>query len=362
MKIAFFGSYHSFDYYNIGGTDSIARRLAKELLSRDDEVAFIHFGSPLDKHEVASDGISLFYFRLIDHSLSSIAGNFDHIITIYIPPLYRHRWILFRKKESWRTRFHFLYTCRHESLAKRILGHAEARLFPYNGLLFCVSPRLYKEIGRFFSRATLLYPPVPENYFLKPDDKNNNERLCITYLGRIDPGKGTSIALNFFQYLAKKDSSIETRICGFPWKHRPASVQLHEQLLNQKLVPYIPSEYKKYSPNVDVNLREILRKTDVLFLPYKKLSSTIDTPLVLLEGMAHLCAVMTSPLGDIPTVYGTKDWMVRDINEKRACLYKLKMLKAQISKERTRLLQQCKQLKFNQRNIAEQFLAALETK
>jgi hypothetical protein len=31
---------------------------------------------------------------------------------------------------------------------------------------------------------------VPESYFLKPEEKPDKEKIRLTFLGRIDPGKG----------------------------------------------------------------------------------------------------------------------------------------------------------------------------
>jgi glycosyltransferase involved in cell wall biosynthesis len=359
MQIAFFGAYKSFDYHQIGGMDSLARRLGIELIQRSDEVSFVHFNCPEERSGKTAEGISISYFVRFDDALRFMARRFDHVLTIYVPPKQRLIWMRFRNKESHRTYFHKLYSGWSEYWLKRTMGFAEAMIMPYNGTLFCVSPRLKQQVSKWSKRAALLLPPVPESYFLKPEDKPKNKRLRITYMGRVDPGKGVSVAIGLFRYLAKKAPEIQTRICGYPWKHKPETMKFHEELLTQDEIIYEPTVFEGYSQAVDKNVRRVLRETDILFLPYDKLSSTIDTPLLLLEGMAHLCVVITRPLGGLPEVYGSGEFMLPNISDKERCLELLRQLSGRLNEERIRLAIQNKKLKFQACEVARQFSSLL---
>ena len=359
MKIAFLGDYRSFDYYHIGGTDSIARRLGGELARRGEEIDFIHFGCLNERTETTQEGITLRYFYMMSDALEFMAGVYDHVLTFHVPPAQRPIWIRFRWKEMHRTRFHLYYFGWPEKWLRRMPGFAEARLFPYNGMLFCISPRIYQYVSSWAKRSILLLPPVPENYFLKIEDKPHRTKLCITYMGRIDSGKGAHVAFDIFQYIARECPEFKTRICGYPWKHKSDTIQLHEKLLTQSKIAYEQADYKGYSEDVDNNVRKILRETDVLFLPYDKLSSTIDTPLLLLEGMAHLCTVITKPLGDMKDVYGTGQFMVENFSDRSALLNKLLRLKKSLDQEKKRLAAQNKSREFSVDRITDRFLKAI---
>ena len=359
MRIAFFGSYKSFDYYQIGGMDSFTRRLGAELIRQEKEVSFVHFNCLENKSERTSEGISIFYFVLLFDALQYMAKKFDHIITIYVPPNQRPMWMRFRNNENNRIYFHKLYAGWSENRFKRTMGFAEAMIIPYNGTLFCVSPRLKQYVSKWSRRTELLLPPIPESYFLTTEEKPTSDHLRIAFVGRIDPGKGILVAINFFRYLAEEASDIQTLICGYPWKNTPETIRLHQELLNQDVIIYEHTDFESYSRTEEEKVRKVLRDTDILFLPYERLSSTVDTPLLLCEGMAHLCAVVTRPLGDLTKIYGTDKWMLKDLSNPVACLQLIRRLSERISEERKRLFIQCGKLKFRVNEVAYKFNALL---
>jgi glycosyltransferase involved in cell wall biosynthesis len=356
MKLAFFGLCGSFDYRHIGGMDSIVRRLGCELVKRGIKVDFVHFGAPEEREEDTSEGIHLRYYRSFKESLQALAGRYDHVLTIYVPPKQRPVYARFRHREAQRIRFHLLYAGWPESLLKRELLFMESRLMPYNGYLFCISPRQHRHVSKWSERAVLLLPPVPEGYFLRPDEKPKHDRLYVVYMGRLDPGKGTETVIALFKHLRKE---FETRVYGYSWHYEPRSMQLHQQLLAQDEIFYEPTEFQGYSPEVESRVHEILCETDVLLLPYAKLSSTIDTPLLLLEGMAHLCAVVTRPLGSISEIYGMTKWMLDDLSDHRHVARFLRELGERLDEERQRLALRNQELKFSAREVADQFYEAL---
>jgi glycosyltransferase involved in cell wall biosynthesis len=298
------------------------------------------------------------YWSSFDAALGWLAHRYPNVLTFYVPPQYRLAYAQFRARQSATTRFHFLYTTWPESRIKREALFAEARLAPYNGQLFCLSPRLCRRASAFSDRAVLLYPPVPPSFFLQPEDKPSHERLRLTYMGRIDPGKGAMQAFQLFEQL-QHSGKYETRICGYPWRHDPASMRLHEQLLAQSDVRYEPTEFSGYAPLVDQTVSRVMRETDVLYLPYNTLSTTIDTPLVVLEGMAHLCAIVTRPLGDLPATYGTQECMVADVLDYSEVQQVFSSLTARLAAERQRLADHRRELAFDQASVADRFMKAI---
>lgn len=361
MKIAFFGLYGSFGHYNIGGTDSIVRRISYELVEKGHKVDFVTYGAPKRNFLQGENNVPVYDFESINDAFDAMAGVYDHVITIYLLPRQRLSYLLFRRHEGNRTYFHYIFQAWPESPLKRRLMFAESRLYPYNGFLFCVSPRLNNYVSKFSKRSVLLFPPVPEDYFLTQEKKPENKRLSVTYMGRLDPGKGIAFAIELFRYMAEKSPEIQTRIYGYPWKYNPETKRIHDELLAQDTIYYEATEYEKYSPTVDEKVQNVLRETDILFLPYDKLSSTIDTPLLLLEGMAHLCIVVTRPLGDMPEIYGTNDSMGPTLSDHNACLNLIKNASLELGRERSRLETRCRELKFSVSEVVETLLNCLNS-
>ena len=359
MRIAFFALYGSFSHYNIGGTDSIIRRLSYELASRNHEVSFVTFGSPRQMESAGRSGVPVYDFVCLKDALNYMEGRFEDITTIYLPPRERIEYALFRRQERNRIRFHREFEAWPESFLRRQLSFAEAYIAPYNGLTICISPRLRNYWLKWSKNATLLWPSVPDNFFLKLEGKTHSDRLRIAFIGRLEPGKGISIVYEFFKYLAKRQPNIDTGIYGYPWKRDPETMRIHEMLMNQKTVPYEFTRYEGYSSEVDDGIRQILREVDVLFLPYTRLSSTIDTPLVLLEGMAHLCAAMFPPVGDLPFVYGTNEYVIDDLTDFAGMEKTLLKIQDNLIEERTRIYSQVDELGFQTTRVADKLIGSI---
>ncbi len=355
MQIAFFGLKNSFDFYHIGGMDSLARRLAIGLAELGDQVEFVHYGAGQEKTEQHRGGITIHHFKKFNDALKHlVASECDHVVSIYLRPRDRLTYARFRRTHGRSIRFHCIYSCWHELRFRRELFFAEARLFPFNGTLFCVSPRIHRYVSQWASHAALLLPPVPESYFCRPEEKNSNNKLRLTYAGRVDPGKGTERAVDVFERLgARKD--VEARLCGFAWSHRKETVELHERLLANPNIRYEPVEYKSWSPEVDENFCRLLKEADILLLPYEKLSSTIDTPLLLLEAMASLCAVITPHLGDLHATYGPSEFNLSEGWSTDAVIELIHRMREGLLVERERLARRNQALVFNTSGAVELF-------
>jgi len=355
LQIVFLGLKNSFDFYHIGGMDSLVRRLALGLAELGNQVEFVHYDADQEKTEQNCHRITIHHFRKFNDALKHlVASECDHVVSIYLRPRDRLNYACFRRTHRGSIRFHCICSCWHEVRFRRELFFAEARLFPFNGTLFCVSPRIYRYVSQWASQAALLLPPVPESYFCRPEEKRGNNKLRLTYAGRVDPGKGTERAVEVFERLgARKD--VEARLCGFAWSHRKETVELHERLLANPNIRYEPVEYKGWSPEVDENFCRLLRGADILLLPYEKLSSTVDTPLLLLEGMASLCAIITPHLGDLHATYGPSEFNLSEGWDTDAAIELIHRMRESLSAERERLDRRNQNLAFNTSSTVELF-------
>lgn len=359
MKIAFLGFKDALDYFHIGGVESFLRRLSSNLIQNGDMVYYICYGSKEEKEVSPRHGLALKYFQSFKDALDAMGRQYDHVIPVYLQRKDRLQFISFRRKYSKDVHFHFIYFGWPNSLMKRKLYFSEARLFPYNGKLFCISQRQYEYVMKWAQNANFIFPPVPEDYFLKSQDKPHNHKLKITYLGRIDPGKGTNEAIDIFKSLMDS-GKFEFSIYGIHISEHSESLEVHNRLKKYKEIRYIEVDRQKYSPEVDDFVRDILKETDVFIQPYHKLSSAIDTPLLLLEAMASLCAVITKPLGNIPDIYGKSKFLIQPRNFVRDTIELLKHISSEdLEKERERIYQVNNLLNFSSANVSKRFINAL---
>jgi glycosyltransferase involved in cell wall biosynthesis len=204
----------------------------------------------------------------------------------------------------------------------------------------------------------LLLPPVPENYFLGTEDKKAPEKIRVTYIGRTEPAKGIEEVIALFREF-QDNPRIEIEIQGFHHKNSDISVQIHQWLGRQESLRYFYTPFEGYSPAVDDNLRRILKDTDILVLPYRKLSSTIDTPLLLLEGMASLCAVAVPAVGNIPDLYGPSPFLLTETRGLPEVVQEVLESPDSLTKERVRIFQNSARLGFQLDRVTNRFLDAI---
>ncbi len=358
MNIAFLGYKDSFNYNHVGGTDSLVRRIALALADQGDTVDLVLYGGNERSRDTIGHGVTQSTFTDLGQACNHLKATSDHVVSIYLKPADRLHYARFRKGVAGGLVFHHFYSTWNESFAKRQLLFAEARIWPFNGCLFCLSPRLLRKVRRWARRSVLLFPPVSCGYFQSLESRQRNQRFRIAYAGRLDAAKGADVAIEALRKLAV-EPDYELHVHGFAWSHDAAGMALHESLLRDPAVHYQPASQRQWTPQTDIELARQLSNTDIVLLPYRRLSSTIDIPLLLLEAMASLCAVVTPGLGDLHEVYGeslfnlprnwSRDTLVDIVARAGACL----------SDERRRLSDRNTSLGFDTSQIAAKFRRAM---
>lgn len=305
-----------------------------------------------------SEKIHSRYYTDLQKALSGI-GDYDHVIFVYLPitdiwACRQHCRNLYS-----RTRFHNLFQVWPESILKRELLLRVNFLMPVNGQNIAVSPRLSDTILKRRGNCCLLYPPVPRDYFITPDKKRTTDKVRVTFIGRIDIGKGILDTLELFDRLSKNEN-IELKLYGIHWESDPIAVDIHNTLLRQNKFFYQPVNFSEYSKDIDNMVRSALSETDIFIQPYRQLSSTIDSPLLVLEAMASLCAVITKPFGNIPLIYGDSPCLYEGDDYIPKMTELILTSDTWLEKERQRIYHQNTLLKFDIGTVAEQFMAILK--
>jgi glycosyltransferase involved in cell wall biosynthesis len=70
-----------------------------------------------------------------------------------------------------------------------------------------------------------------------------------------------------------------------------------------------------YDPRREQDVLRYLLETDVLVLPYRNLAGTLGLPLIVLEGLAARCVVVSRDVGDIPRFIARNGLVMHDLDE-----------------------------------------------
>jgi glycosyltransferase involved in cell wall biosynthesis len=258
--------------------------------------------------------------------------------------------------------FHMVFTLYCEKRWKRFLHFLEAELYPYDPGVICVSSRLAREAARRRQRAWLLPPPVPQAYFRKSAEKPVSGAKVVTYIGRLGEGKGGEEIAAIMESLSH-ESDVALRVLAYAAGHDPIPLAIGERLRRLPRVRYERREHDGWSPVLEQELANELAGSDFLLLPYRRLSSSIDAPLLLLEGMASLCCVVTRPLGDIPRLYGNSPFLIEDEDvTMRTCELIRNATRVDIQAERARVAKQVAALECETSLVADRLLRILNGK
>jgi glycosyltransferase involved in cell wall biosynthesis len=362
MRVAFFGLHECFDYFHIGGFQSFVRRISSEMIQQGINVDYVLYGSRVNKEIEVKPKLRLRYFKTFKDAIDSMHRSFyDHIIHVRVPSyLDRFKIVFYYKKYFKHVKYHYISFIWSDSWVKRNLMFIEAFLNSKNGKIIAVSPRLYRFLKKRVKNVDFILPPVPRNYFLTHSEKPKNNKIKITFLGVIYPDKGIGEVIQLFKIL-KDNPRFETAIYGIYEPRNKQSVEVRNYLKNQGIIKYVEIDRYNYTSEVEDMVIKVLKETDIFIQPYRSLGATVDIPLLLLEAMASLCAVITTPIGSIPEIYGESPFL---INIQKGIYQVIDFLKSisfeDIEIERKRIFEQNKKLDFETSSIVKKFLGILK--
>jgi glycosyltransferase involved in cell wall biosynthesis len=359
MKIAFFGQSGFLDYFRIGGFQSFVRRIAGELAVSGDEVDYVIYSAKENREQVISPNLRCRYFRGFPEAVTSLPGRYDRVIKVWLRRSDRLSFIFFCRKFLAPSAYHYLCLIYPESGLKRRFIAMEAGLSLKEGKFICVSPRQLLEFGKSIKNCVYLLPPVPHSFFLEPSAKPQNHPLRVRFIGMLTADKFIEEIIDIFTSLEDRND-LDFCIYAIHDPENKKSLQVHNRLKHSSRIRYVDIGNQGFTPETDESVRQALKETDIFIQPYRTLVNTLDMPLLLLEAMASLCAVVTTPLGSIAQVYGESKFTVSSDNFKEDAKKLLEGIDyADLLAERQRLWQRNKELKFDAGNSARQFKSFL---
>ena len=316
-SIAFFGSEGSFNFHKIGGVDAFVRRLSIYLSEAEDfKVYLINYGATKEISETVSQNITIIKHNSFDSALEFIIEK--EIKKVFICYLHRpdRKKIKTFKQKNPSIDISLLLTVFHNSFLKRNAAYLEASMNKSYKNIYGISERVTASLKNFSNKATLLLPPVDDSFFCKPQ-KRESGKFRISYMGRLDKGKGADIVIDFFKNNNLDKSQFEFYIYSYPWKNDQESMAMHNFLLGQNEITYIESKVNTYSSSVDEGLKKIIDDSHLFLLPYRTLSSTIDSPLVPLEILSRSKTFISTNQGIMSDLIADKNLMLQSFNAEK---------------------------------------------
>jgi glycosyltransferase involved in cell wall biosynthesis len=356
MKIAFFGLKEFSDYFKIGGFESFIRRLATGLSNSDNMVEYVLYDSPADSSIEVLPNLTISYFQDFAKAFQRLrTGGYDHIFRVWLSRADRLKYLFLQRSFKQNIRWHHLFLAWPESFPKRLMTILEGFFSAPNGLLVCVSNRQYQAISRFHPIARQIFPPVPEAYFLSPQNKKLENKIRVTFLGNLTKDKFIEEIIDLFHRL-QKSQKFHFSIFGTYDRLNRHSASMHETLQSQDEIEYVNVDMNNYSTEVDLLVENVLKNTDVFVQPYRTLNNTLEMPLLLLEAMASLCPVITTDIGSVSEVYGNSQFIIplQEFPARAEALLNELSLE-QLMAERERINKRNLELKFNMTNVIDEF-------
>jgi hypothetical protein len=308
-KLVFYGLYGSFSIDKVGGIESIIRRLADVHIANGGKVVLIYYGSK--KHNITNekDGeITIINIVSFFDALKTLNSyNKSIIINIYSTPIERIRHHFFKKKYK----YFIILSSFPESSIKKLLIKLQTRFIKKNVKYITLSKRINSKLVSKKTTSFFLPPPIMDDFFIKKNEVNKSTKI-IAFMGRLDFGKGADIAYNVFNHLSK-NSDLKFNFYSYHWKNDDWAQILSEKIKKHPRMNLIEESVDNYSKDIDIKLANCIDSTDLFFLPYRFLMSTVDTPLVPLEILSRNGKIYTTdfePFDDLKplgcNVFSTK--------------------------------------------------------
>ncbi len=294
MKIGFWGR-ESLDLFNKGGIGSVIRRLLKVLAIHHHTITVMVISEQQKRFSVAIESVAITFIYDTEKNLEQLLlqQRFDVLNFLHFSlkhPLFLVK--LWSKKKQENTLFYRLFftypVFKHYKSIQRI-----KYLFLFDKFIG-FSTRLHQDLANLYpKRAYLQLPIIPEHYFNMAPPLTTT--LNIAFVGRISKDKGLDVVIEVFKTLQKR-SDINLTVMGY-YVNSQDKEYYHPQLLNLKATLKIASNKEPYAEKTLLTETYLpLHQYQVLLLPYQDLSPTLDTPLLVLEGLAAKCSIVTSSL------------------------------------------------------------------
>jgi glycosyltransferase involved in cell wall biosynthesis len=294
MKFIFVGSEKQLYLGKIGGIENIIVELASGLVQGGHQVQFFIQSSESLTQSVFCSSYAIKEVvgskrEIRQLMLHSKPDYFLLLESLFQNPLFFIRFYFKSKIEDFLlVKMIFTYPA---IKGNRFLEKIKYRFFIDSAIVF--SKRLASDLqNNWNGKVFTMFPPISPKYsHLK--NRSYGEKIRIGYVGRLSLDKGTHIIKEIMDKL--DDEKYEFFIFGYYSEEQNPKFHLKNKNIHL--------EIKEQSAH-NISIKAPLEKIDILVLPYQSLDSkTVDTPILILEGLSAGCIVVTSNLESIREIH-----------------------------------------------------------
>jgi glycosyltransferase involved in cell wall biosynthesis len=285
-RLIFFNYLDTITPHRVGGLDTTARAFADVARAAGFEVVYVSYGWSPEEQTTTDHDVRVGSFQ----DALDVLDQLGHVIvSFYIERRNRIQFACFRRRNRKTLRFVFFVSVWNPDRIKRLLGITEL-LYPFNGGAYGASERLVNLARRFDRKASLLCPLTRSEAAAGSPPKAPDAPIRLSFAGRFDKRKGLMHAIDVMKAThAQIDCSCE--ISGYFWPNDPDEAEIRAAFAANPYIDVWETDVNEWSKATEQRLEAQLDAADVMLLPYKKLSSTVDTPLLVLEAMSKRCVV-----------------------------------------------------------------------
>lgn len=289
MKILFVGSQANLDLTRIGGIENTVKELVYSLIKYGHQVTvFIIKDGKTVTSEIKIENISIPIIfapkNIVRKELFNDYSIINFIQTPFESPFFFIRFLFYKWVAKPKTiKFFFTYP----SLAQYTFFQ-KMKLKLLIDITIVFSNRLRDLAEKITGNVKLLYPPIASHYYVHSKG-NRGEKVKILFVGRLSYDKGLDIVLDVYKNLSR--DKFHCSIWGY-FANEKEKFE-YEALLQEGFIDEV--KIANHANNAEMNYLP-LGDYDILLLPYQDLGPTLDTPLLVLEGLASGCKVITSAI------------------------------------------------------------------
>lgn len=298
-KVIFLALVDTFDFDQIGGTDSYMRRLTNSMLALGVKVEWVFYDSKIYRSEIIND-VDVIKFVQFNDALKYIeTADVDCMISCFLKPIDRFRLLKYRlpfKMIGFKLfSLSFFYP---DTLLKRMLRKIELKTVRYDSVL-CVSKRLYDFNFNVSNKSHYLPPIIPKDYFkigyekIIKSTRHEINSLQVLFLGRLDPRKGINEVISIIES-EDLSENIKWTVSGIYIPEDEGNVAALQRLQSFECVNFNEEKRSAYSSKVEERVLSYFANNDIFIQPYRTLASTVDLPLLILEAQASGCITITT--------------------------------------------------------------------
>ena len=298
MKFLFVGTNANLNLERIGGIESTMREFLSFLKKENHDVEVLIIAQKSEKEKFISTdfGDITVKSKSIAEARKYLFKDFDVINFLQTPftnPFFALKFLLYKSfNKVTTTKFFFTYPTLY-----KYTFFQKLKLKLLIDTTFVFSKRLENIAKKIVKNVVFIYPPVAEQYIVLEKERNEeNNQKRILFVGRLSKDKGLDIVIDVFKTLPKEKFYLS--IIGY-FSNEKDEKKYKEKLQNLKI-----DELKIVAHQRDKNQILPLNKYDILLLPYQELGPTLDTPLLILEGLSSNCKIITSNIEPLNYIKG----------------------------------------------------------